>query len=113
VSTDQPLIKLSGLRDGQLRRMMIGFIYEMTLIGRGAYAARGEGLEAPQRLREINEIVHRTADALARLEGGDRALALELLASQLEEPDLTGAAFDRAMKHVDAAVVAADAHSGV
>jgi hypothetical protein len=50
---------------------------------------------------------------LARLEGGDRALALELLASQLEEPDLTGAAFDRAMKHVDAAVVAADAHSGV
>lgn len=111
MSTDQTLIKLSGLRDDQLRRLLIAFIREMTLVGRGSYRV-GEGVEAPGKLREVNETVHRASDALRHLEDGHRAVAMEMLAAQLEEPELTGAAFDRAMKQLDVAAPA-DVHTGV
>jgi len=97
MSVNQTLLKLSGCRDEQLRQLMIGFVFQMTIKGREAYKV-GAGLENPDLLREVNELIHRVTDALSHLEEGNRALASELFAQQLEVPELTDAAFDRAVK---------------
>ena len=96
MSINQTMLRISGCRDEQLRQLMIGFLFQMTIKGREAYKI-GSGLEDPDLLREVNEVFHRVTDALQHLETGNRALASELFAQQLEEPELTAAAFDRAV----------------
>lgn len=105
MSQNETLIKLSGLRDDQLRRLMTSFIFEMTIQGRGTYEPGTKNLDDPSQLREINEVIHRVADALGKLDSGDRELAMKLLASQLEEPELTSSSFERAMRNVNEGVV--------
>jgi hypothetical protein len=50
---------LSTLSDIEQARFLVRFSFELTIAGRATYVVGGEGLDHPERLRLINETLHR------------------------------------------------------
>ena len=65
-------VKADRLTRDQRARLLAGFAFELTLVGRGTYVAQSEEIAAPQKLRAVNEIQHRIASALVQSLGNGK-----------------------------------------
>lgn len=75
--------------------------YWFTIIGRGTYEP-GEGVQDPQRLREVNEAIHRVLDQLhsmlASLNRRPDGAFADLLADLVERLDIEPSTVERMLK---------------
>lgn len=58
---------LTDLNAHQKVNVLITYGHQLTVIARGAYEVQGEGVEFPEWLRAINEIMHRIFPAISEL----------------------------------------------
>jgi hypothetical protein len=94
---------LATLSDDKQARILVRFSLELTIHARTSYTVGGDGLDHPERMRRINETIHRALGQSDKCLRGDRArYSVEALAGILLVHDddfmrsASEAAFDRA-----------------
>ena len=86
-SWDSEAIRFSTLAGEDRWRWFARLLYALTMIARGTYTVGGNGLDQPERMRRLSELIHRVAGQLREnidgIAGRPDAVFLKMIGEEL------------------------------